>query len=410
MNKHIKQFLLLIMVILLTSCALNQTNKENNDDDLSKQYNLLVSTDFHYQYDDLEKQTSIMKQMLYNHEIIDAFFDEVKQKNPDALLLCGDNTNNGSEVAHTTLINELTVIRNQGIKVVMAFGSHDLIKYGKDDIKKMYGDLIFNDAVSVDETTLSYIYPISSELWVLIVDPDIEVDELNVSDETSNWISTNLNFAKANNIQIIAMSHYGLITDGENKSQVSIIENNKELIKSFNKYNVSLYLSGHRHKQELRKNESLTNTIYELISNTLIDYPNIYGEININRNKELSYTARYLDVSTYAKENGLTDINLLNFSDFSENSFIERIKESVEMTLNEFDLTKDQKNEMLNFAVRVFYAYTTNTIYQQQEAFKNEPEYFLWKSQKETAYGKYLMHLITTTIYNGQEFSFSLKN
>ena len=83
------------------------------------------------------------------------------------------------------------------------------------EIERQYADLIFDDAISIDETTLSYIYPISPELWILVLDPYIEIDHLHLSDETIEWLASYLDLARENHSEIIAMSHYGVTPSKE---------------------------------------------------------------------------------------------------------------------------------------------------------------------------------------------------
>ncbi|SEA71402.1 Predicted phosphohydrolase, MPP superfamily [Desulfuromusa kysingii] len=407
-----------VLTLLVTERASGKVNIDKVESHPFHQpYTLMVSSDFHYQRNIGDNHTMVMGQMLYNHEIVDAFFSTVAEKAPDALLLCGDNTHAGYEEDHADLIESLTVLKQQGTDVVMAFGSHDLVNSTKDEIKAQYADLIFADAVSVDATTLSYIYPVSAELWILVLDPFIEIDHLHLSSETLEWMISSLEHARENHIQVIAMSHYGVtpsqINNNEPYSEIiekyAVIDNNDRLLELFEIYNISLYLSGHRHKQLLKKQQMPTGTIYELISNTLMNYPNIYGEIDIITEKDLSYHASYLDVSGYAKAHHLNNPDLLSFSTFSRKSFLDQANKSIAGTTENLNLSGDDRAEMEDFAVRVLFSFAVNEFHEQQSKFKREPAFRLWKNQYLAyGYGFYLEHLLTTAAYDNNNFSFHL--
>ena len=404
--------LLFVVFMMLSTRHVSDENSIEKSEwvPFQKTYTLLVSTDFHCQRNITDVQALVMQQMRYNHEIVDAFFSEVKERAPDALLLCGDNTHAGNEQDHADLIETLFALKEQGTDVIMAFGSHDLMNSSRNEIKGQYAGLIFDDAISIDRTTLSYIYPISPELWILVLDPYIEIDHLHLSDETIEWLTSYLDLARENHTEILAMSHYGVTPSKETKEQYAVIKNNHRLLNLFEKYEISLHLSGHRHKQFLKKQEMRTRTIYELISNTLINYPNIYGEINITEDKELSYHAKYLDVSSYAKANRLSNPDLLNFSAFSKKAFLDQADRSIAGTLMNFDLTKDQMDEMRGFAVRILYSYAANTFYREQNNFKRAHAYQLWKRRENppSGYGRYLEYLLTTPAWDNNNFSFNL--
>jgi predicted MPP superfamily phosphohydrolase len=403
--------LFVVFMMLSTRCASNQNSMDKRERvPFQKPYTLLVSADLHYQRNLTKMHALIMHQMRYNHEIVDTFFSEVEERAPDALLLCGDNTDAGNEQDHADLIEPLSAIKEQGTDVIMAFGSHDLMNFSRNEIKRQYADLIFDDAISTDETTLSYIYPISPELWILVLDPYIKIDHLHLSDETIEWMVSYLDLARENHTEIIAMSHYGVTPSKETNEQFAVIDNNNRVLNLFEKYDVSLYLSGHRHKQALKKQKMPTRTIYELISNTLINYPNIYGEINITEYKELTYHAKYLDVSSYARANHLRNPDLLNFSAFSQKAFLDQTNKSIAGTLMNFDLRKDQVDEMRGFAVRILYSYAANTFYREQKNFKRALAYQLWKKQNNPpyGYGRYFEYLLTTPARDNNNFSFNL--
>ena len=83
---------------------------------------------------------------------------------------------------------------------------------------------LLTDGYSYDSNSLSYIYPLSSDKWILMLASS--VSELNyefdtnfvggeISKETLNWMEDNLKYAKENNIEVISAMHHNLLFHNE---------------------------------------------------------------------------------------------------------------------------------------------------------------------------------------------------
>ena len=64
--------------------------------------------------------------LLYSWEILDAFIEDMKEKDPDLLLLSGDLTLNGEKASHEELAALLEELDEEGITTLVIPGNHDI--------------------------------------------------------------------------------------------------------------------------------------------------------------------------------------------------------------------------------------------------------------------------------------------
>ena len=136
---------------------------------------------------------------------------------------------------------------------------------------------------------LSYIYPITSDQWVLILDTsnskfNFEFDMNFVGGELSKttieWLETNLSYAKDNNIEVITAMHHNLLVHNELFKDSYTLYNNNELLQLYEKYDVKVNFSGHLHIQSIKQQ----NGIYDIANGSILDYGNRYGILDIYEN------------------------------------------------------------------------------------------------------------------------------
>lgn len=84
--------------------------------------------------------------------------------------------------------------------------------------------------------------------------------------------------------------------------------------------NVKINLSGHIHAQHIA--HDTVNEIYDIVTSALSVYPNQYGTIHISPQKEFTYETESVDVETWAKENQITNQDLLQFKPYSYRFFM----------------------------------------------------------------------------------------
>ena len=156
---------------------------------------LIVATDIHYLASELtDKGTGFIHSMEYGDgkitnyiwEITDAFVAEVLDERPDGVILSGDLSYNGEKASHLELAEKLGRIKDAGIPVLVIPGNHDINnnsaarieeeqrlpaeKTSPEDFETIYRAFGYEDAVSRDPNSLSYMYQINDSTRILMLD------------------------------------------------------------------------------------------------------------------------------------------------------------------------------------------------------------------------------------------------
>jgi hypothetical protein len=100
-----------------------------------------------------------------------------------------------------------------------------------------------------------------------------------------------------------------------------------------------LYLCGHLHTQHFVQTDKLT----DIVTGGFCVYPHRYGYIEIST-EGWKYEAKTTDVSGYALENNVDDVNLLEYSsygyDFFYNSAYAQAKEAISSVVTDSELAE----------------------------------------------------------------------
>lgn len=339
---------------------------------------IIVATDMHYLARDLTDfqkgfQYSIDhgdgKVMQYIWEITDAFVEEVKKERPDLVILSGDLTYNGEKESHEEFTEKLGELEEAGIPVIVIPGNHDINNpqaaqfvgdtfLGAENItpeefEEIYQDFGYNEAVSRDPASLSYVYQINDYTRALMLDtcqyePKNLVGGM-IRDDTYDWIEEQMEEAWNLGMNVIPVAHHNLLDESEVYLQDCTIEHSEQLIDQLESWEVPLFLSGHLHVQHYMRSGSDTG-IYEIVTSSLSTPPCQYGVLYYGDDGSFRYHTNSLDMEGWAKETGSTDKNLLSFDEFGK-KFLSKVfynqAQDEFKSLDTFkDLTKYQKEQM----------------------------------------------------------------
>lgn len=305
-----KIFVLLYALVLIfcTSC------KEKSVDKGELEYSIFIATDLHLYSNNLigEANQKYTKKIFtsdgriqeYDYQLVELLIQEVNKEKPKVLLLTGDLSYNGEKDSHLELAKMLSQI-NSETKVLVIPGNHDCYSLNTftclndevklstsvtyEEFKEIYKDFGYSNAYSYDETSLSYIYEIDENNWVLMLDTNMS--EYNVSSEsnitmgmldknTLAWIEENIKYAKENNINVISATHHNLAVHNIMFESSYTLDNADELLELYNKYGVKFNFSGHLHIQSIKE----VNGVVDIVNTSLLAYGNHYGKFNIYNN------------------------------------------------------------------------------------------------------------------------------
>ena len=313
---------------------------------------LILATDLHYQSASagdggeafrLFVERSDGKVVQYLPELLEAFLDEVIREQPSALVLSGDITMNGERINHEELAARLKRVQDAGIQVLVIPGNHDInnhnaaVYYGAQkepapyidgpEFYEIYHEYGYDQALSRDSGSLSYVYALDDRNWLLMLDscqyePDNKV-EGRLKDSTMAWADEQLARAEEEGVFVIPIAHHNLLAQSRMYTTQCAMDNNAEVISLLQKHRLPLFFSGHLHVQRIRKHKSEPGVpdgdygIQEIVTDALSIPPCQYGEVLWEEDGSISYATRSVDVSAWAGKNGSANPDLLDFEDWS---------------------------------------------------------------------------------------------
>lgn len=368
MNRQFYRFCLyLVLLFLATGCT---KVEQHTTEPLSphvhlsaeeKPVHLVQATDLHYLSSQLtdngEFFTNLVedadgKNMLHIEEITEAFVADMIAEQPEVLILSGDITFNGEKQSHIDLEKKLSRLQKNGIQVLIMPGNHDVDRssaarftkdgyelvdsISKEDFADLYHRYGLQQALHKDDNSLSYIYQARSDFWILMLDSNAD-KENRLSDATIKWTEKMLQEAQEKHIQVLAVSHQNIAHHHSDFDDGFVIHQSDKIRAFYQQYGVLLNLSGHIHIQHIVDEQTP-----EIITSALSVSPHQYGQLQYD-GQQISYKTKEISVENWAKDQGMTDDSLLQFSKHSR-AFMERVAaKKIEDDLSRLSATEQEK-------------------------------------------------------------------
>ena len=259
-------------------------------------------------------ETSTEKLFRYSYDFFSAIKDTILQRKPDLVLMPGDLTKSGELVSHQVLISMLDEIREQGIKVLVIPGNHDLNiisdyyigdmtmpaeKTTPAQFVDMYQNYGYGMAIDRDSASLSYVCEPIEGLRMICIDsegfydprlaPDNGEEQIHSFEKALTWILKKADEAREEGKQVFAMMHHNILEhfDGQAEYMKSyFLENGKNISQQFLLHGIRLVFTGHTHIQDIAKNYNAerTDSIIDIATGSLISYPCPFREVTVTDN------------------------------------------------------------------------------------------------------------------------------
>ncbi|WP_249898295.1 metallophosphoesterase [Paenibacillus sp. PK3_47] len=384
-----------------------------------------VATDLHYLDKALEDggeafQTYVNggdgKMLPYSDELTEAFVHDIRQKKPEFVILSGDLTNNGEAGSHKELTKKLKQVEASGTSVYVIPGNHDLnnpwarsFKNDKQlksehitdkDFPRLYGDFGYNEAISRDQNSLSYVVNAAPGLWLLMLDSNqyhnnekygFPQTDGRLLPETLSWIEDCVQEAARQHASIITVMHHNLLSHTSMPVSGFKLNNSQESLKRLRKNGLNLVLSGHIHMQDIRRDPGAITgdsssgllTVYDIATSAMAVNPHQYGEMTFDpASRAVTYKTSAVNVEGWAAANGIEDANLLHFKTYAEQTFARNSYNKALERLQDAPFTEDQKASMAEVMSRLNVNYFAGTAGSVLEEIKAMPGYKLWENME----------------------------
>ncbi len=296
---------------LSTAVLLGGCRAEKEEDDALR---LMVGTDLHYISPELFDGGELFRMMIeggdgkmteYSEEAADALVEKALQIHPDALVLCGDLTFNGELKSLTDLKEKLLRITAEGIPVCVIPGNHDIAypmarryegymayeteNISSDQFREIMGCFGYDQAVSKDTASFSYLYRLDEKTYLLFLDTNTEEAPGSAATATLQWLDEALAVTKGS--YVISVTHQNLIPQSATMSQGFTVYNRDVVLKILRKHNVQLNFSGHSHIQHTAAEDGFT----DICTGSMSVAPMRYAAVAI-KDGEVTYAKQELGV------------------------------------------------------------------------------------------------------------------
>lgn len=435
-----KQLVLLtiLIMIILSGCNTDQRQSIESGKDIT----MFITTDIHYLAKTLTDNgaayqtylsSSDGRQLEYSDEIVSAFSDEVISQNPDILIISGDLTNNGEEESHQKLAEKLKRIEDTSdTRIYVIPGNHDINNpwargfEGNDqyvatnisakEFRSIYKDFGFNEAISKDKSSLSYLAAPSEDLWLLMLDTceydrndEIGYPMTNgqLTEATLEWVRKCSKLAEEKNAELVAVMHHNLFNHNYVMHYGYTLDNGEEVYKVLQECGIKLALSGHMHIQNIKSRTEKEQTTYDIITSSLIMYPEQYGVLKYNPSEGFEYDTSEVDVEAWAHINGIEDPNLTGFEEYSKKRFTDVSYQKAYKLLNKAGgYTEQEKEEMANTFTMINRNYFAGTTEEIRDEVLISDGYKLWKDADETLFLRdYVLSVFPNIVMENNQLS-----
>ncbi len=252
------------------------------------------------------------KLLEYSSAIFDAAIQDIVSKKPDLVLIPGDLTKDGERISHEKVAQQLRYLNRQGIKVLVTVGNHDVnnpetSRYISDRIKQtptvsadripfIYATCGYNDALSRDPNSLSYVNEPVPGLWIITIDANRYAENTDkcitggvIKPETLAWVLEQLAAAQAGGKTVIGMMHHGLVEHYQGQNSVDpgyVIENPEADINSLIDAGLKIILTGHYHATDITKKTHDGKFVFDVETGSTVTYPCTYRMLTISGDRE----------------------------------------------------------------------------------------------------------------------------
>jgi len=229
---------------------------------------------------DFQQDMSMDRKLI---ELSDPIFREVISRltpeKPDILMILGDMACQGELLSHETVAARLQELENTGIRVFVIPGNNDILNpdavsyktipespaenISSDMFTQLYGNFGYNEAISRDPASLSYVCQPFSGLWIMGIDACKYTDNGDgtfavdgaIADGTMDWISERMAEARAAGITVLTMMHFAIVEHYVGQAVLegerNYIENHASRAQALADEGLRLIFTGHLHGNDI---------------------------------------------------------------------------------------------------------------------------------------------------------------
>ncbi|MBM6613579.1 metallophosphoesterase [Desemzia sp. RIT804] len=410
---------------------------------ISKNDAIWVITDLHYLspslFDHGEsfnfiKETSAGKDLDYPAQRMEALIWQIEKERPKLLLVSGDLTLNGEKQSAVELADYFQQIEERGTQVYVIPGNHDISngwarKFVGDeqektkqilpeDFQTIFSDMGYKEAYTLDEHSLSYAVKPYTNLTLLMLDTNVYTQTEGkgappsngrLKKETLAWIESVFEDAKKTGAIVLPVLHHNLLEHNDFMTNGFTLDNEKEVKALFLKYTIPVVFTGHTHVQDIANEQ---NRLYDITTAAFSVMTPSFGKVIFDGN-QFHYEKQVVNVESWALETNQTDNNLLTYTDYATNLFVE---DGINMGLRQLieeqwydDSYAEEVGAFVGESNRLFFSGEASQISTEDlDQMKEEPGYQTIKKHSKGFLLRYMDNILKTDGHSNLNLSFPL--
>ena len=330
MRTKLLTYLFFILIFALAGCRKNESDTEI----VPETTKFMVISDIHYFDPSLFTMpvnaylqgylAADRKLIVESNAILQNVLTSVKAEKPDFLMITGDLTKDGEKFDHLALASLFKTLSDQGIKVLVIPGNHDInnptsFSYlqsaqtkidniSATDFASIYAGCGYGNAVERDPNSLSYVSEPVSGVWVMGIDAcqyiQSGVIAGSLSASTLSWIKSVVDKSKMQKKILLSMMHHGLIEHFTGQSSLFaeyVISDWQNISTTLADYGLNVVFTGHFHAQDITKKTSGNGFVYDIETGSTASAPCPYRIVTLNTvSKTLQISSKKIEGVTYS--------------------------------------------------------------------------------------------------------------
>ncbi len=315
---------LALFTLIMMGCTEKELLTEPESSSVLKsavaKFKIAVVSDIHYMDQTLLPETpednpdfqtllfnSYNKMIELSEPIFDEAISELRREKPDVLLITGDLANNGELTNHEIVKNKLQKLAENGTQVLVIPGNNDINSpdaksysgtgssvvpvVSPAEFAALYGDFGYNDALYRDVNSLSYIFQVRENLWILGIDACIYSPAYkrsgSIKTGTMIWIQEKMVEANEKGITVLAMMHHGIAEHYTGQSTLikgDVVNDFSNVSISLMNAGIKLVFTGHSHANDIVEVSGNGNSIWDIETGSLATPISPYRVLTIDDN------------------------------------------------------------------------------------------------------------------------------
>ena len=324
-----------------------------------EKFNFYQITDLHYyanevigsygKYFALRCETD-QKCVAESGAIIDAAFKEIADdKDNEIVIISGDVTYDGEKVSHDLLVEKLKKLKEAGKRVFLTFATHDfdnnargyteigdfkLEEYPRDELRNVYAEFGWNEAVSEHVPSYSYAVKMVPGWRFLLLNDDGNGKGFCGYDETLiEWIKNQVKEANADGEKVIAVTHHPMLPPGVIYplfSHRDMLGDYETVAPMFADLGIQYCFTGHTHMQSITHIDTPRgNRLYHINTGSIVGHPAPY--------RKMTVTEDGIDVKTHNLKTFDWDMKGMTTEEYMKEHFLFMLRDIFDSMENDIE-------------------------------------------------------------------------